>query len=263
MNIKQTAIALSFRLLGALLIAGVTLPAAAQFEFQYQLGRLINPFSGEKALTQILTLQHAQQWKYGDSFIFLDFINDEGTDGFNDLDFYGEWYPTLSLSKIIGSEIKVGLLRDIGVVAGLNFGGDADVLKFLPGARLSWQIPGFIFLNTDFTAIRDHNYGLVRGGAPATENNFMFDVSWLMLFSLGEQGFAFTGHAEYISGTTDENGNKVNAWILAQPQLTWDLGANLKYANHLHVGIEYQYWRNKLGTDKHDNTVQLLVVFRF
>lgn len=263
MDMKRTTIVLVRRFASVLLIACVTLPAAAQFEFQYQLGRLTNPFSGAKATTQILTLQHAQQWKYGDSFIFLDFINDEGTDGFNDLDFYGEWYPTLSLGKVTGSEIRIGPIRDIGAVAGLNFGGDPNVLKFLPGARLSWQIPGFIFLNTNFTAVVDHNYGLARGGAPATENNFMFDVSWLVLFSLGEQGFAFTGHAEYISETTDETGNKVNAWILAQPQLTWDLGANLKYANHLHVGIEYQYWRNKLGTDNHDNTVQLLVVFRF
>ena len=28
------------------------------------------------------------------------------------------------------------------------------------------------------------------------------------------------------------------------------------------VGLEYQYWRNKIGTDEDENTVQFLVVWR-
>ena len=47
-----------------------------------------------------------------------------------------------------------------------------------------------------------------------------------------------------------------------QPQLTWDLDAMFGAANHLLIGIEYQYWRNKLGTDNHDNGCQLLVIWR-
>ena len=71
-----------------------------------------------------------------------------------------------------------------------------------------------------------------------------------------------TGHAEYIGKTTDEFGNQVRSWILAQPQLTWDLGAVFGAANQLLAGIEYQYWRNKLGTAAHDNVCQLLVIWR-
>ena len=70
------------------------------------------------------------------------------------------------------------------------------------------------------------------------------------------------GHAEYIGRMTDELGNQVRSWILAQPQLTWDLDAMFGAANHLLIGIEYQYWRNKLGTDNHDNGCQLLVIWR-
>ena len=34
-------------------------------------------------------------------------------------------------------------------------------------------------------------------------------------------------------------------------------------ANHLLVGKEYQYWRNKLGADEDENAPQLLVIWRF
>ena len=65
-------------------------------------------------------------------------------------------------------------MRDVALIGGLNFDGDANVLKWLPGARLSWDVPGFIFLNTDFI---DASSGLEQGGTPKTTDSFMFDVS--------------------------------------------------------------------------------------
>ena len=47
--------------------------------------------------------------------------------------------------------------------------------------------------------------------------------------------------------------------ILAQPQLRWDIGGE----NGLFVGIEYQYWSNKLGTEVDESVVQLLGVWQF
>ena len=246
-------------LCGMLLIAT---PAAAQMEFAFQYGSLVNPFSAAKANTRILTFQHASGWQFGDSFFFIDFLDDNKVDGFNDVEFYGEWYPTLSMSKVRGTALAGGPIADISLIMGLNFDADADVLKYLPGGRLSWSVPGFVFLNTDFTAVVDASNGIEQGGAPTTSSGFMFDVSWLYPISLGSQSFVFTGHAEYLSSVENELGDEVKWWILAQPQLTWDLGAALGSAGHLMVGVEYQIWRNKLGTDNHDNIPQLLVVWR-
>ena len=198
----------------------------------------------------------------GDSFFFVDIIDDGGHDGFNDKNLYGEWYPTLSFGKLAGKELSLGPIRDIALIGGINLDGDANVLKYLPGVRASWQVPGFAFLNTDLTAFIDASSGVGRGGAPRTSNSFMVDVNWALPFKVGGQSFAVAGHAECIGRTTDELGNQGRSWILAQPQLTWDLGAVFGAANHLLVGIEYQYWRNKLGTDEHDNVCQLLVIWR-
>ena len=55
----------------------------------------------------------------------------------------------------------------------------------------------------------------------------------------------------------------VKGWILAQPQLGWDIGKALAgRPNQLFLGIEYQYWWNKLGVDDDDNVAQLWVMWR-
>ncbi len=231
-------------------------------DFALQYGNLTNPFLGSKHWTTILTLQHAGAWQYGSTFFFLDYLDDGGTDGFNDKDFYGEWYPTLSFGKLSGKQINLGVINDIGLIAGVNVGGDANVFKFLPGVRLSWSLPGFLFLNTDLTLYKDYSSG-VPNGAPATDTGWVLDVNWHYPFTLGSQSFGIGGHAEYTSAVDDELNNALNGWILAQPQLTWDLSAIVGEGNHFLVGVEWQYWRNKLGTDNHDNVPQLLVVWRF
>ena len=236
--------------------------ASAQTEFHFQYGRLTNPFSAQREYTTILTVQNAVAWKLGDSFLFVDILEDGGDDGFNEKDLYGEWYPTLSFSKLSGTEFGFGPIRDIALISGINFDADADVFKYLPGVRVSWKLPGFVFLNTDVTAFIDASSGVARGGAPRTSDSFMVDVNWLLPFKIGGQSFALGGHTEYIGEMTDELGNQLRGWILSQPQLTWDLGAVFGAANQLLVGIEYQFWRNKLGTDAHDNVCQLLLIWR-
>ncbi len=245
---------ISFMTFAGLLIS----PVSAQMEFQYQSGNLLNPFSGSNHATRILTFQHAGGWKLGGSFFFVDFIDDASNDGFNDKEFYGEWYPTLSFPRLFGQTLKAGPLVDISAIAGLNFDGDANVLKFLPGVRLSWQVPGFIFVNTDFTAITDFSDGVRH------ETGFLFDVSWLTVMNVLGQSFSFMGHAEYISGVNlEDNSGSIEAWILAQPQFVWDVGNLFKTPNMLHVGIEIQYWSNKLGVkDQNELRPQLLVIWR-
>ena len=250
-------------LLAVAILAAAPTSTAAQMEFHYQYGALANPFDGTEHGTHILTFQHASSWSRGDSFFFVDLLEDGVADGFNDIEFYGEWYPTLSLGRLADRTIGGGPLLDIAFVGGTNFDGDANVFKWLPGARFSWNVPGFVFFNTDVTAFIDASSGVDKGGAPRTDDSFMVDVSWGAAFDLGSQSFWFTGHMEYIGATTNELGDPQQGWILAQPQLGWDIGKTVTgSASQLFLGVEYQYWRNKLGTENHDNVPQLWLMWR-
>ena len=237
--------------------------AAAQTEFHFQYGRFVNPFSGERHYARVLTFQQASRWSLGDSFIFLDWTDDGGADGFNEKTMYGEWYPTLSLGRVSNRTIGAGPIRDVALVGGLNFGNEANIFKVVPGGRLSWDVPGFFFLNTDFGAAIDKSSGVARGGAPKTGVSFVLDVNWGAGFDLGAQSFLFTGHAKYMGAATDELGHRVKASLLAQPQLGWDVGkATTGHAGELFLGVEYQYWGNKLGVDDGDNVAQLWLMWR-
>lgn len=246
-------------LLAVLLLTAAPGAAQAQTEMHFQYGSLTNPFAETSTGTVVVTFQHASFWKSGDHFFFIDVIDDGVDDGFNDIDFYGELYSNMSLTKLRGGGLETGPVADLGVIFGFAAGGDANFMQQLTGARISWRIPGFVFLNTDFMGAVDYSGGLDSGGAPKAGNRFVFDINGLLPFNLGSQSLSITGHAEYASPTTDELGSDVPFSILAQPQVRWDIGEQ----NGHFVGIEYQYWRNKLGTDVDENTVQLLVVWQF
>ena len=236
----------------------------AQTEAQFQYGSLANPFLDTTTVTVILTMQHASRWKFGDNFFFVDFIDDGGDDGFNEMDAYGEWYSNLSLGKVAGSELGFGPVADFGLLAGVALGTDANFRQWLPGARISWNLPRFIFLNTDVMLGIDAGRGVEGGSPPKLANRIVVDLNGLLPFNFAGQSFSIAGHAEYAGATTDEFDDDVPASILAQPQLRWDIGQVVGgSANGLHVGVEYQYWSNKLGTDVDESVVQLLVVWGF
>lgn len=253
----------------ALMLAAGSAQAAiwSSNEVQYQRGSLDAPSfaSGRSADTDIFTFQHASGWKYVDLFFFVDVIDDDRSDGFNDSDVYGELYLGGGFGKLSGSDMSFGPFKDIGWVIGYNRAQDAKVQKWLPGLRLYWEAPGFAFLNTDITAYIDDSSGVARGGAPRESDSFMVDFSWAYPFKVGDQDFSIEGHAEYIDSRTNEFGGKVSSWILAQPQFRWDAGkAFWGKAGHFYLGVEFQFWWNKLGDPTTDETAaQFLAVWKF
>ena len=233
-------------------------------ELHFQYGHIENPFSDANENTFILTLQNALGWKYGESFFFADFIEDVEGDGFNDTDLYFEWFPSLSLGKLTHKKLGIGPIKDFSLLVGLNVSVDAKVIKYLPGLRASWDIPGFAFLNTDLTAYIDDSRGVSRGGAPKQTDSFMFNLNWAYPFSIGNLDFSIEGYAEYVHSRTDEFGNHVKSWFLTQPQFRLDLGKLLNGgADRLFIGMEYQYWWNKLGTKNDESLPQFLLAWRF
>jgi hypothetical protein len=248
-------------IMAGLLVASTCFAAnAAQWsttEVHFQYGELTEAFSDEDRRTTIITLQHASGWEYGSNFFFVDHISDPVHD-----EFYGEWYSTFSAKKILDAEFS-GPFRDVGFVMGFNAAPEVDEVKYLPGLQIDWEVPGFAFLNTLFTGYIDD--GSANAFGTEEDNSFMFDVAWKYPFNVGSASFSIEGHAEYITERNTQNGTsegKAKSWILAQPQIRWDAGKTLfDKEGKFYLGIEYQYWSNKLGSNTDDNAVQLLAVW--
>ena len=226
-------------------------------ELQLQFGNLDIPTfaGGGSADHMIYTLQHASGWKYGDNFLFVDVL-DSRQPGFQDFDIYSEMYANFSLGKISGKSISAGPVSDVGLFGGFNWGADANVRKYVAGIRLALDLEGFAFANLDIGALIDDSEGLASGGAPAEDDTFVVDFNFARPFKIGEAAFSVEGHVEYVGERSNELGGTVESWILAQPQLQWHIN------DRIALGIEYQFWMNKLGDgDTDENTVQALLVW--
>jgi nucleoside-specific outer membrane channel protein Tsx len=228
-------------------------------EVHFQYGTLDVPTfaGGGDAKHAIVTLQHASGWKYGDNFFFVDFLNSDNPQ-FQDSDVYSEWYSNFSLGKITGNEVGFGIVSDIGLIIGLNWAGEAKVRKYLPGVRFSMDLPGFAFANLDVMAYIDDSEGVSRGGAPKEDNSYLVDFNFKRPFKIGEANFSVEGHAEYAASRYNEFGERVESWVFAQPQIRW------YPKDSIALGIEYQYWNNKLGDQATDESaIQALFVWVF
>ena len=236
-------------------------------EVHYSSGDLDQVPGGEAKKTNIITFQHAGGHKYGDNFFFIDHSRVKNGKS----EFYGEWYSNFSLGAITGSDMSFGMVKDVGLITGFNFAPAVDSTWFLPGVRLALDLPGFAFANLDMTA-----YNHVGGAADNTdeftikdeESSYMLDFNWAYPFKLGGLSWSIEGHAEYIAGRKQTNKYEVKDLensILIQPQIRMDIGEALgNEAGNFYVGLELQYWQNKLGDkDVDESTVQFLTVWNF
>ncbi|WP_448547875.1 hypothetical protein [Thalassotalea fusca] len=245
-------------------------------EIHFQHGELERVGTGGTSDSTVITFQHAGGWEYGDNFFFVDHsrhnVNNNANFPVEDSsEFYGEWYSTFSFSAMSGNKVAFGPVKDVGFVAGFNFAPEVDSYWLLPGFKFSLDLPGFAFAQIAVTSY------IHQGGGSETssvftivdeESSYMVDFSWAYPFKLGNTSWSIEGHLEYIDGREQTNNfgtTELESWVLFQPQIRLDVGElMIGKANRLFVGIEYQYWKNRLGekgTD--DNAAQLLAVWRF
>ena len=226
-------------------------------ELHLQAGRLDVPtFAGGGSADHLVyTFRHASGWKFGDTFFFVDLLDSQER-GFQDFDAYGEAYANLSIGKMGGKPVAFGPVSDVGLIGGVNWAADANVRKYATGVRFALGLDGFAFANLDVMALWDANEGIASGGAPSEDNTVVVDFNFARPFKIGDADFSIEGHIEYVGERTNELGGEVESWILAQPQLQWHVNRRLA------IGIEYQFWMNKLGDGSTDESaVQALLVW--
>ncbi len=192
----------------------------------------------------ILTLANYTSWNYADSFFFLDVghVDDrETTDGI-----HLEWGPRLSLLRLSGNSAREGFLKDFYLIGQTDIDANrfTNKVTLMGGLSVDLNVPGFLFFKTHVQYRDDPTFD---------GESVQFNLVWNAPFKIGSQKFSFEGFLDY---TTDEGDSENN--LLTQPQLLW-------HANdHISVGIEYQYWYNRLGIkDLEESTPQIMVRWTF
>ncbi|MCP5279307.1 MAG: hypothetical protein H6935_13255 [Thiobacillus sp.] len=208
----------------------------------------------------IVTLNHARGYDWGRVFAFVDYTK-LGRQAGRDEGIYGELYGTFSLSSLTGHDFHSGLLKDVNLTLGVNYGDNTDGSNprvILPGLTFDLDLPGFAFFNVDVLGYIDRGR---FNGAATTCNAETYQVTpaWKLPFSLGRLRMSFEGFADIIGA----HGTCVRQ-TLAQPQVRVDVGDMFGRPDRLYMGLEYQYWDNKFGVRGWNERVpQALILLSF
>ncbi|MFK5926575.1 MAG: outer membrane protein OmpK [Desulfuromusa sp.] len=197
-------------------------------------------FDKDKEEGMILTIANATGWKYGDIFMFADVGSVDERDKTDGI--HMEIAPRLSLLRTLGQKPMDGLLKDVYVIVQSDIDANAFVNKvtLMGGLSADWNIPGFMFFKTTLQ---------YRNDPDLDGDSVQGTLVWNAPFTIGGQNFSFEGFLDYTSaeGTSHTN-------LLTQPQLMWLATDNIA------VGVEYQYWQNRIGIKDLDESLPQLIV---
>lgn len=210
--------------------------------FQYHYGTEYELGDEKRSL---ITLEHANGWKYGDNFFFVDIVNPNRNGEATSTNLYAEIAPRLSVGKISGADLSFGIVSDVLVATTLETGN--GFRNYLYGLGVNLNLPGFKFFEVNWY-IRDEAVFNTNSGQQIT-------LAWAMPFSIGRAQFSFEGFFDYAWDLAPSEDN-----IVSQPRLLLDVGSFWGSPGSLQAGIEYQIWRNKFGIDGVDEDFPELMV---
>jgi nucleoside-specific outer membrane channel protein Tsx len=252
------------------LVAGLALAApstrAAEWSdtsIHYWFGTTFRePANPSKVTKNIFSLTHVSGYKYGSNFVNIDFLYSSKSDNVQGQDavptgateVYAVYRHTLSFSKISGSKIAFGPIRDVGLELGIDLNTKNNAFaskKVMPigGLNLAFDVPGF--LNLGILVDKEWNDNAISFPGKVG-NTVTFDPSLTVSLAWGVPVYgplSFEGFANLITPKgKDGFGSKTVTEILAHPKLMADV-ATLWGSKGVQVGVGFQYWLNKFGND--------------
>jgi nucleoside-specific outer membrane channel protein Tsx len=183
----------------------------------------------------IITIEHANSFKYGDNYFMLDYTTDQNAH-------YGEWVPRLSLSKMTGKKVGFGPIKDI-LLAGTVEIPTGIESRHAAGIGLAWDIPGFQFVNTNF---------FVRSDPRFDGNAGLLVLNWGTTWHMGKTPVRFEGYCDF-----QEAEGARGSWTNCVPRLLFDVGSfgGKDKENKFFLGFEFQHWSDKFGAGISDENV--------
>lgn len=214
---------------------------------------------------QLLTYEVAANGALGDMFGFVDLSQDLNGRNEGRYEWYGELSPRW---RLLTSDANQALpWRHLYLAGNFERGRKwhqnptvRDIEANLIGFGTDWSVPGFRFLRSNLYWRDTRTESAVTGQPLRAGQTLQITISWARPFALAGHSFLFDGFVDWA----DNEGN-ASSWILAAPQLKWDICQPARSrAGQCFLGIEQQYWHNKTAVDGvHENVTQLLFKWHF
>ncbi len=208
----------------------------------------------------ILVFTHFSVDGLGTNFLNVDLLKSNGIEpavggGGGAQEIYGFYSRNWSYSKIAGTKLSPGMVRDYSLTTRFDFGTKNDAFggrprKLTVGPTISFDIPGFLDVGAYYYKETNHN-GIV-GKDVTFDAALKLGAAWSYALS---PAISFNGFIDFVGPKgTDGFGNKTKMETLSHLKLMADTGALMSgKKNGLLVGVGVEYWRNKFGNDPAKN----------
>jgi nucleoside-specific outer membrane channel protein Tsx len=183
-----------------------------------------------------LTLNNYSQFKYGDSFAFVDMYQGDFVNPFNtaqsagNAKLYVEWHPRLFVNKMLGEKkAALGIFRNWGPAFEINVGNNFSA--YMAGLGCDLELPANILVS--FNVYYRYDSLWLAPGVSQFTHTWQFSPFWTVPFQIGPVPFLFTGFLDMYQYST--------GWIdvMTQPELLIDVLAPFGgRGNTLFAGIE-------------------------
>lgn len=185
------------------------------------------------------TFSNATGFSWGDTFLFADVSDISNAD-----DTSGTHLEFAPRYRFYQAQ-EGGLIKGVFGILQADISSNKFTTKIvkMAGASLDWNVPGFKFVKTHLQ---------YRDDPTKDGSSVQFNLVWNKSFTINEENFSFEGFIDWTTGEGNGVGSKSN--LLTQPQVLWHANKSLA------VGIEYQYWNNRLGIDGLDESVPQIMV---
>lgn len=160
---------------------------------------------------------------------------------------------TASASKISGRQVGAGVISDVGLTGGYEFGTKNDAYAqrarmLVLGGTVEFALPrGYWNLTAGVRTESNHN-GIV-GVDVDYDTAWHLESSWLYPFRLGPVPLIFRGFASSTGPKgKDGFGVQTKTEYLTRASLLADVGSFAGYPRTVYAGVGYEYWKNMFGT---------------
>ncbi len=186
-----------------------------------------------------LTINNYTQFKYGDSFAFVDMYQGDFVNPFvpgesaGNAKIYAEWHPRLFVNQMLGMKDPVlGVIGNWGVAGEINVGNNFSA--YLVGPSVDLFLPWNIYVGMAFYYRYSQLWLFPGAGGTVYTSTWQFSPYWTVPFQIGPVPFLFTGFLDmyqYSTGGVD---------VMFQPELMVDVLAPFGgKKSALYAGVEW------------------------
>jgi nucleoside-specific outer membrane channel protein Tsx len=210
---------------------------------------VFNGTGTENERLSVFRAEHYGTWSYGDNYMVLDLFNGKKVGGTSAGSFGSDtnhqsffvYQPRISLSKVTGSTIGVGIVKDVAVTYRREQASYANFHSDSYGLSVDLAVPGTVFFEQDF---------MLRKSSADKGTKWLSRTVWLAPFNVGGVGLHLDGLV--LIKSTENFGTN----LFAQIDLLGDVAAK----GRLQVGLRLETARYKLPTGNlYSRTTPLLM----